>query len=84
MIRNRKRDIALMRILGKSNVAVYWNFVLEQMSCIILGIIAGGAYNLWRPINRIAIFAMIYYIGLSAALAIFLRKNLLTTIKEDE
>lgn len=84
MIRNRKRDIALMRILGKSNVAVYWNFVLEQMSCIILGIIAGGAYNLWRPINRIAIFAMIYYIGLSAALAIFLRKTLLTTIKEDE
>jgi hypothetical protein len=54
------------------------------MTCIFLGIIAGGAFNLWRPIGTLAAFALIYFIGLSLALVVFLRKNLLTTIKEDE
>jgi len=84
IIRSRKRDIALMRTVGGSNVGVYFCFFLEQMACIILGIIFGGAYNLWQPIDKLLIFALIYIAGLSLALVILLNKNLLTTVKEDE
>ena len=84
IIRSRKREITLMRTVGESNREVYFNFALEQMACAIVGIAFGGAYNLWDPIGQLLIFAVIYYTGLSVALAIFLRKNLLATIKEDE
>ena len=84
MIRNRKREIMLMRTVGESNLGVYFGFVIEQMMCILLGIIIGGAFNLWRPVDKLLIFALIYYVGLTVALCVFLRKNLLITIKEDE
>jgi len=84
IIRSRKREITLMRTVGESNREVYFNFALEQMACAIVGIAFGGAYNLWDPIGQLLIFAVVYYVGLSVALAIFLSKNLLATIKEDE
>lgn len=84
IIRSRKREITLMRTVGESNREVYFNFALEQMACAVVGIVFGGAYNLWNPIGQLLIFAVIYYTGLSVALAIFLSKNLLATIKEDE
>jgi len=84
MIRSRKHDIMLMRTVGESNPRVYIGFVIEQMLCILLGVIAGGAYNMWKPIDKLLIFAVVYFAGLTLALAIFLGKKLLTTIKEDE
>lgn len=84
MIRNRKREIALMRTLGEANSRVYLSFALEQMLCAVLGTVAGGAYFLWQPADRLVLFCMIYFVGLSAALIVFLRGNLLSGMKEDE
>ena len=84
MVRRRKRDIMLMRMVGESNARVYFGFALEQMICIILGIAVGGAYYNWNPINNLAIFAVAYFIALSLALAIFMSKKLINNIKEDE
>lgn len=84
MIRRRKRDIMLMRTVGESNFRVYLGFVIEQMICIVLGVIVGGAYYLWNPINNLVLFALVYFVALSLALVIFMSKKLLTTVKEDE
>ncbi len=84
MIRRRKRDILLMRMVGESNARVYVGFVIEQMICIILGIVIGGAYYKWNPINNLAIFAVTYFIALTLALAIFMSKKLIKNVKEDE
>ncbi|MBO5967865.1 MAG: hypothetical protein J6S14_05130 [Clostridia bacterium] len=84
MIRRRKRDILLMRMVGESNARVYVGFALEQMIFIILGIAIGGAYYKWNPINNLAIFAVAYFIALSLALVIFMSKKLINNVKEDE
>lgn len=84
VIRSRKREIALMRTMGASQVAIFAELALEQILCIALGITLGGSYNLWQPANRLLLFGGIYFVGLTAALIVFLRKNLLATIKEDE
>ena len=84
MVRRRKRDIMLMRMVGESNARVYAGFALEQMICIILGIAIGGAYYKWNPINNLAIFAVAYFVALSLALTIFMSKKLIKNIKEDE
>ena len=84
MVRRRKRDIMLMRMVGESNARVYAGFALEQMICIILGIVIGGAYYKWNPMDKLAIFAIAYFIALSLALAIFMSKKLIKNIKEDE
>ena len=84
MIRRRKRDIILMRTVGESNLRLYLGFAFEQMICIILGVVIGGAYNMWKPIDKLLIFAIVYFVALSLALVIFMSKKLLTTVKEDE
>lgn len=84
MIRRRKRDIMLIRMVGESNVRVYVGFVLEQMICIILGVIVGGAYYMWKPMDNLLLFVLIYFVGLSLALVIFMSKKLIKNIKEDE
>ena len=84
MIRRRKRDIMLMRTVGESNARVYFGFVLEQMTCIILGVVVGGAYNMWKPIDKLLVFAIVYFAALSLALIIFMSKKLIKNIKEDE
>ena len=84
MIRRRKREIMLMRMVGESNFRVYCGFAIEQMLCIILGIALGGAYYKWNPINNLAIFAVTYFIALTLALAIFMSKKLIKNVKEDE
>ena len=84
MIRRRKRDIILMRTVGESNLRLYLGFAFEQMICIILGVVIGGAYNMWKPIDKLLIFAIVYFVALSLALMIFMSKKLLTTVKEDE
>jgi cell division protein FtsX len=84
MVRRRKRDILLMRMVGESNARVYVGFALEQMICIILGIAIGGAYYKWNPINNLVIFAVAYFIALTLALVIFMSKKLINNVKEDE
>ena len=84
VIRSKKREIALMRTMGASHVSIFGELALEQMLCVTAGIVFGGLLFLWRPLQNLALFAVIYGIGLSVALVIFLCKNLLTTIKEDE
>jgi cytosine/uracil/thiamine/allantoin permease len=84
MIRRRKRDILLMRMVGESNARIYAGFALEQMICIILGIAIGGAYYNWNPMDKLAIFAIAYFVALTLALVIFMSKKLIKNVKEDE
>lgn len=84
MIRSRKREIALMRTMGASGIRIYASCAVEQMVCAILGAVLGGAYFSWQPPLQLCLFAGVYFAGLSIALWIFLRKNLLASIKEDE
>lgn len=84
MIRSRKREIMLMRTMGTPNKQIFSCFALEQVAYVLVGVLIGGFPFLWKPIDQIVVFVIIYIIALSAALLIFLRKNLLTTIKEDE
>ena len=84
MVRRRKRDIMLMRMVGESNARVYVGFALEQMICIILGIAIGGAFYMWNPMDKLAIFAITYFVALTLALVIFMSKKLIKNVKEDE
>lgn len=84
MIRNRKKEIALMRTMGTPNSRIYVSFVIEQMIFVALGAIVGGSKYMWNPVSWLVLFVCVYFIGLSVALLVMLRKNLLTTIKEDE
>jgi hypothetical protein len=84
VIRSRKREIALMRTLGTSNPVVCLEFGAEQIMLVLLGVLLGGSYTHWEPLNRLGLFAGIYLAGLTAALLIFIRTNLLATMKEDE
>lgn len=84
LIRSRKREIVLMRTMGTPNGKIYTSFAVEQITCVLLGVLLGGTPYRWRPIGRLGIFLGIYFTGLSMALLIFLYTNLLTTIKEDE
>ena len=79
----RKREIGLMRTLGMSNSTVCVEFLLEQVVFVIIGIIIGGSYSLWEPIAQLVLLTSIYIIGLSTALLVFIRGNLLATMKED-
>ncbi|MBQ8556965.1 MAG: hypothetical protein IJ438_14000 [Clostridia bacterium] len=84
IVRQRGKEIALMRTMGTPNPAIYTGFVVEQMLSVTLGAFIGGAYFLWQPLERLLLFIGVYFVGLTAALVIFLNKNLMTTIKEDE
>ncbi len=83
MIRRRKHDIILMRTAGESKPKVYAGFILEQMTCILLGVIVGGACYLWKPIDKLLIFALVCFVGLTIATVIFMSKKLIKTVKED-
>lgn len=84
VIRSRKREITLMRTLGCSNGNIYAEFALEQLVCILAGVLLGGEYTNWQPMWKLVLFVVINFAGLSAALVVFLNVNLLSTIKDDE
>lgn len=84
VVRSRKREIALMRTLGTSDLRIYGNFAAEQMIFVILGAVAGGVYFSWNPVNWLMLFMGVYFVGLSVAIVVMLRKNLLTSIKEND
>lgn len=84
MVRSRKRDIDLMRTMGTPNGKIYLSFAAEQMLCVTAGTMAGAISQTSQPIDQLAVFVGIYFVGLSAALLFFLRSNLLTDIKKDE
>ena len=54
------------------------------MICIILGIVIGGAYYNWNPMDKLIIFAVVYFVALTLALVIFMSKKLINNVKEDE
>ena len=84
VIRSRKREIALMRTVGSRQISIFLELVLEQVLCIAVGIALGGSYTAWEPRQRLILFGVIYSVGLIVALTVFLRSNLLTSIKEED
>lgn len=84
MVRSRKRDIDLMRTMGTPNSNIYLSFAAEQMLCLIAGTFLGAATYQAQPPVQLVIFVGTYFVGLSAALVLFLRSNLLSAIKKEE
>lgn len=84
VIRSRKREIGLMRTLGTSNIAVGLEFAVEQILLVLAGMLLGGSYSWWEPLEQLGLFAAIYIAGLSVALLIFIKSNLLSAMKEEE
>lgn len=84
MIRNRKKEISLMRTMGTPNSRIFIGFVTEQLVFVLVGAIVGGSKFLWNPASWLVLFVCVYFTGLSAALLVMLSKKLLTIIKEDE
>lgn len=84
LIRSRKREIGLMRTVGSSNVKIYLGYSAEQLLCMAAGIALGGALMEFNAPRQLALFALVYFVGLSAAMLIFLNNNLLFSMKEEE
>ena len=84
MVRSRKREIALLRTMGTADWQIFLSFCGEQLLYLMAGILACGAFWGWDPVQKLILFAGIYILGLTLALLVFLRKNLMATIKEDE
>lgn len=84
MIRQRKREITLMRSLGTGSFSVFSGIFLEQAVLAVAGILLGGACFRWEPADRLEVFAGVYLLGLILALSLYLRNRLLTAAKEDE
>lgn len=84
VIRSRKKEIALLRTMGTSNLAIFISFALENLSCVAVGILLGGAAFRWQPVGQLQLFAIVYTIALVISLLIFMNNNLMTTMKEDE
>lgn len=77
MVRTRKREIGLMRTLVCSNIAVYREYTVEQLICITVGTLSGNALYQWKAIDKAAMLIGLYVLGLSIALLVFMRSNLL-------
>jgi ABC-type antimicrobial peptide transport system permease subunit len=84
VIRSRKRELSLMRTLGGSQKEIFRELFLEQGVRVLLGILAGGWLFRWQAVVQLSLFCGISLAGLALALAIFLRANLLSTMKEDD
>lgn len=82
MIRSRKREILLMRTLGEPLPRVFFGLILEQIICILLGMIISGAAFLWKPIDKLLIYALIYFVCLVLASLVIMSKKLIRTVKE--
>ena len=83
LINRRKREIMLMRTMGTPDRIIFRDFALEQMICAFAGALFGGVFFLWWPIWRVGMFLAVYFVGLGISLTVFLKKNLLTAIKEE-
>lgn len=84
MIRKSRREINLLRTLGTGTMSIFAGLALEQLVCIGMGIFIGAAIFGWNPITPLLVLGSIYAVGLTAALIVFLRGNLLLKMKEDE
>ena len=83
LIHSRKREIFLQRALGTPLHRIALGFLIEQVSMAVLGVALGGAWFRWSPLDRLALFVLIFAAGLLAALMVFLRNGLMTAMKED-
>ncbi len=84
VIRSRRREMALLRSMGTPNASIFVGFALENLSCIAIGALLGGAGGRWQPAGQLALFVGIYALSLMVSLLIFMNGNLLAAIKEDE
>lgn len=84
MIRARRREIALMRSMGNTGAGIFAGLAVEQLLCVAVGTIIGGAAFLWQPVERLEVFVAVYALGLALALLVFLNRNLMTALKEEE
>ena len=73
-----------MQPTGNTKLKFSFCFILEQILCIVLGIAIGGVYYHWQPIDKLGVFAIVYFIGFVLSLIIFMTMRSIRTIKEDQ
>lgn len=83
LIHSRKSEIFLQRVLGTPLHRIALGFLAEQISMAMLGVALGGAWFRWVPPGQLALFVLIFALGLLSALVVFLRNGLMTAMKED-
>ncbi len=83
LIHSRKQEIFLQRVLGTPLPWIALGFLTEQMLMVLLGVAVGGAWFGWVPQGQLGLFVLIFGAGLVSALTVFLRKSLMTSMKED-
>lgn len=81
---SKRRDIMQMQTTGNTKRKFSFCFILEQILCIVLGIAIGGVYYHWQPIDKLGVFAIVYFIGFVLSLIIFMTMRSIRTIKEDQ
>lgn len=83
-VRGRRMEITLLCTLGTRRRTIFFVFLLEQLACVTLGLMLGGAYYQWEPARQLLMFLTLYCVSLSAALPVFLNQNLMIAIKEND
>lgn len=81
MIHCRKRGI-MMGQNGRLNLKELLRFFLQQIICIVLGIAFGGIFFLWKPLDKLIIFAIINFVALAIVLLLFLVIQLVEKTKK--
>ena len=84
VIRQQKREILLLRTMGTRTSSIFLGYAVENLLYGALGALLGGAVWLWQPPERLGVFLGLFACGLGFSLLIFLRRNLLGNLKEEE
>lgn len=84
MIRQQKREIALMQTMGMATGKIFAAYFLEYSLTALLGIGLGGCFWQWQPRWQLGVFFGLFVTGLAIALLVFLRRNLLQSLKEED
>ena len=67
---------------GRLNLKELLRFFLQQIICIVLGIAFGGIFFLWKPLDKLIIFAIINFVALAIVLLLFLVIQLVEKTKK--
>lgn len=82
-IRQQSREILLMRTMGMPPARIFAVYFAEQTAVSLSGCAIGGAAFGWNPPGYLLALWGLYETGACAAIILFLARNLLNSMKEE-
>lgn len=82
-IRQQSREILLMRTMGMPPARIFAIYFVEQTAVSLSGCVIGGAAFGWNPPGYLLALWGLYETGACAAIILFLARNLLNSMKEE-